>query len=189
MEDKSMKRSISIICVTACLVILAAGANAQQQLNFANLPLVNSPSPIPSGYGQLNWGNFFYVNPYGWSGSGAGYRLGPKDEDVAFIGGESCRLSGNTCYGTLSSAGGFELVSANVAAGSNPEAIIVNAYTNGRFVGSANYFLTAEMRTLIFPSSWGVVTEVSIQSDGSPGDFVVYSLNLYTVVEDPPPLH
>lgn len=64
-----MKRSISIICVTACLVVLAAGANAQQQLNFANLPLVNSPSPIPSGYGQLNWGNFFYVNPYGWSGS------------------------------------------------------------------------------------------------------------------------
>lgn len=76
-----------------------------------------------------------------------------------------------------------------MAAGFNPEAIIVNAYANGRFVGSASYFLTMETRTLTFPPSWGVVTEVSIQSDGSPGDFVVYSLNLYTIVQDPPPLH
>jgi hypothetical protein len=184
-----MKRSISIICLTACLVVLAAGANAQQQLNFADLPLVNSPSPMPSGYGQLNWGNFFYVNPYGWSGSGPGYQLGAKGEDVAFIGGEACRLSGYTCFGTLSNAGGFELVSANAAAGFGPEAIIVNAYANGRFVGSANYFLTTEVRTLNFPSSWGVVTDVSIQAGGAPGDFVVYGLSLYTIVQDPPPPH
>jgi hypothetical protein len=182
-----MKRLSLIICVTACLTVLAAGANAQQQLNFAGLPLVDSPSPVPSGYGELTWGNFFYVNPYGWTGAGPGYRLGPQGEDIAFIGGESCRLSGNTCYGTLSDAGGFELVGANVAAGFGPEAIIVNAYSNGHFVGTANYFLTTKMQTLTFPSSWGVVTEVSIQAGGSPGDFVVYSLELYTIVQDPPP--
>jgi len=176
-----MKPLIATACLTLCLLALVVSASAQQELNFAGLPLANNPTPMPNGYGQLDWGNFFYVNPYGWSGAGSGFKLGPKGQNVAFVGGEYCRISGYTCVGTLSDFRGFALASANVAAGFAPTAITVSAYSNGSFVGSANYFLSTEMSTLTFPSSWGVVTEISIQASGEPGDFVVYSLSLYTL--------
>jgi len=180
-----MKKTIVLL---ACLLALATGAIAQEQLNFDNLPLLSSPSPMPNGYGNLNWGNFFYVNPYAWSGAGPGYMLGPQGEDVAFIGGEYCRLGGgNSCFGTLSDAGGFQLVSAQVAGGFGPAAITATAYNNGTYVGSANFFVGTQMETLNFPSSWGVVTEVSIQVTGQTNDLVVYKLSLYTIVQDPLP--
>src|SRR5580704_769111 len=96
-----MKSTIATSCLILCLFALLTVASAQEQLNFAQLPLINAPSPMPDGYGQLGWSNFYYVNPYGWSGAGPGYRLGPQGEDVAFVGGQDCRLNGNTCYGTL----------------------------------------------------------------------------------------
>ncbi len=177
-----MKKTLVLL---AFLLALAIGATAQEQLSFTSLPLVNSPSLMPNGYGTLNWGNFFYVNPWGWSGSGAGYKLGEEGQDVAFIGGEYCRLSGNSCYGTLT--GEFELVSADVAGGYGPAAITATAYNNGAYVGTANFFVGTQRETLTFPSSWGVITEVSIQVTGATGDLVVYGLNLYTVIQNPPP--
>src|ERR1700685_2090472 len=99
-----MKRFLPIACLTLCLLSLVIGAGAQEQLNFSQLPLVNTPSPMPNGYGQFDWGHFFYVNPYGWSGAGSGYQLGPQGEDVAFVGGEFCRLSGYACFGTINNA-------------------------------------------------------------------------------------
>jgi len=62
-----------------------------------------------------------------------------------------------------------------------PTAITVTAYNNGSVVGTANYFLTTQMQTLIFPQSWGVATEVVIQVTGVPDDFVLYGLSLYTL--------
>ena len=177
-----MKKTLVLL---ACLMALAIGATAQQQLNFANLPALNSPSPMPAGYGQLTWGNFFYVNPWGWSGAGSGYKLGSEGSDVAFLGGEYCRLGGNQCFGTLT--GTFELVSADVAGGYGPAAITATAYNNGAYVGTANFFVGTKRETLSFPSSWGVITEVSIGVTGATGDLVVYGLNVYTVVQDPPP--
>jgi hypothetical protein len=96
-----MKKTLVLL---ACLMALAVGATAQEQLNFTTLPLVTSPSPMPNGYGHLDWGNFFYVNPLGWSSAGPGYKLEPEDGDVAFIGGAYCQLGpGQTiCFGTLS---------------------------------------------------------------------------------------
>lgn len=176
-----MKRLFSTLALTVCLLALVAGASAQQSINFSNLPLVNSPSPMPSGYGQLDWGNFFYVNPYGWSGAGPGYRLGPQGHDVAFIGGLFCRLSGDTCFGTLSSTRGFSLVSALVAGGYSPAAITVTAYNNGVYVGAQNYFVGMQMSNLKFPASWGIITQVTIQVTGQTGDLVLYSLSLYTL--------
>ncbi len=176
-----MKRVLPIACLTICLLSLAIGAGAQEQLNFSQLPVVNSPSPMPSGYGQLNWANFFYVNPYGWSDAGPGYELGPQGEDVAFVGGEICRLSGYACFGTLSDTRGFQLVSANVAGGYGATQITVTAYNNGTFLGSTQYFLTTEMRTLDFPASWGIATEVMFQVTGEPGSLVIYNLTAYTV--------
>ena len=182
-----MKSLFSTAFLILCLLALVVGASAQQQLNFSQLPLVSNPAPMPNGYGTLNWGNFFYVDPYEWSGSGSGYRLGPQGQDVAFIGGQFCRLNGNSCYGTLSDAAGFELVSAKVAGGFGPAAITAIAYNNGVYVGTANFFVGTQMETLNFPSSWGLVTEISLQVTGQTNDLVVYSLSLYTVVQDPPP--
>lgn len=182
-----MKRSISIACVTTCLLALALSASAQQQLNFSQLPLVSSPAPMPNSYGQLSWGNFFYVDPFEWSGAGSGYKLGAQGQDVAFIGGEFCRLSGNTCYGTLSDSAGFQLVSAQMAGGFGPAAVTAVAYNNGAYVGSENFFVGTQMETVNFPSSWGLITEVTLQVTGQTNDLVVYSLSLYTVVQDPPP--
>ena len=176
-----MKRLFSTVGLTICLLALVVGASAQQNINFSNLPLINSPSPLPNGYGQLDWGNFFYVNPYGWSEAGLGYKLGPQGRDVAFIGGQFCRLSGDTCFGTLSNARGFSLVSANVAGGYGPAAITVTAYNNGKYVGAQNYFVGMSMSTLKFPASWGIVTQVTIQVTGQTGDLVVYSLSLFTL--------
>ncbi len=173
-----MKKTLVLL---ACLMALAISATAQNQLDFSSLPLLNSPSPVPAGYGQLNWDNFFYVDPYTWSGAGAGYKLGAQGEDVAFIGSRNCRLNGNACYGTLSDARGFQLISAEVAGGYGPAAITAMAYNNGAYVGSANFFVGTSMETLTFPASWGVVTEISIQVTGQTGDLVVYSLNLYTL--------
>ncbi len=183
-----MKNLIATIALTFCLLALAIGASAQEQLNFSQLPLINSPSPMPNGYGQLNWGNFFYVDPYTWSGAGPGYKLGSQGEDVAFVGGEVCRLSGYSCFGTVSSnQGGFQLVSATVAGGYGGTQITVTAYNNGSFLGSAQYFMGTEQQTLNFPQSWGIATEVMFQVTGQPGSLVIYNLSAYTVVLDPPP--
>ena len=176
-----MKTLISSVCLTLCLVALVAGASAQTTLNFSNLPLVSTPSPMPNGYGRLDWGNFFYVNPFGWSGAGPGYRLGPRTGDVVFVGGRFCRLDGHACYGTLADAQGFILVSADVSAGFGPAAVTVTAYNNGTYLGTANYFLTTQMRTVNFPSSWGVATQVVFQVTGDSDGLVMYSLSLYTL--------
>jgi hypothetical protein len=175
-----MKSLIATTCLMFCLLALVVGASAQQTLNFTSLPLVNTPTPMPNAYGQLDWGNFFYVNPYEWSGAGPGYRLGPQSGDVVFVGGEYCRISGYACVGTLTDSRGFVPVSAQVAGGFGPAVLTVSAYNNGTFIGSENYQLTTDISTLTFPSSWRVVTEVSIQASGEPGDFVLYSLTLYT---------
>jgi len=176
-----MKPVFSKIFLVLCLFALVAGASAQQKLNFSDLPLIASPAPMPLGYGQLDWGNFFYVNPYGWSDAGTGFKLGPQTKDVAFIGGEFCNLAGNACFGTITDTRGFVAVSADVAGGYGPVAITVTAYNNGKFLGSVNYSIGSQLTKLKFPATWGVVTELSIQASGQAGDFVLYDLSLYTL--------
>jgi hypothetical protein len=83
--------------------------------------------------------------------------------------------------GTLSDSRGFVPGSAQVAGGFGPAVLTVSAYNNGTFIGSENYQVTTNISTLTFPSSWRVVTEISIQASGDPGDFVVYSLSLCTL--------
>ncbi len=182
-----MNRATLMVLVTACFLSLTIGVSAQEQLKLSKLPLINSPAPMPNGYGQLNWGNFFYVDPYTWSGAGPGYKLGPQGEDVVFVGGEVCRLSGYSCFGSVSSdQGGFQLISATVAGGYGATQITVTAYNNGSFVGSAQYFMGTEQQTLNFPQSWGPASQVMFQVTGEPGSLVIYNLSAYTVVLDPP---
>jgi len=42
------------------------------------------------------------------------------------------------------------------------------------------------MQELTFPYILGLVTEISLQVTGATGDLVMYNLNLYTVIQDPP---
>ncbi len=145
-----MKTSLVLLI---CVLALAVGATAQEDLNFANLPQVSVRSPMPNGYGGLIWSNILFVTPSLWVGSGLGYRDGLAGRDVAFIGGRVCQLVQEACYGTISSAGGptgFQPVSATMTAGVGPKSneitpgnlgqtsITVFAYNNGDFVGSAS---------------------------------------------------
>jgi len=182
----TMKKTLVLLTF---MLGLALGAIAQEPLTFANLPLVSTPTLLPNGYGQLNWSNFFYVDPWEWSGAGPGYKLGPDRGDVAFIGGKSCiyeyqkgvTLQPEACYGSISSAGGatsFQPISAMAAGGFGPVAVTVTAYNNGQYVGSSIYSLTAAPQNINFPSSWGAITQMVIQTDAS-GDFVLFNLNVY----------
>src|SRR5271167_1051688 len=182
-EEKKMKKTLAMF---ACVLALALGAAAQENLSFADLPLVSSPTLMPNGYGQLNWTNIFYVNPSQWSGAGPGYKDGPiggilRPQDVAFVGGKVCRVLQEACFGSISSAGGptsFQAVSASVAGGFGPTNITVLAYNNGNYVGSAFYSLTTDMQTLNFPSSWGSITKLVFQTSGG-RDMVLYDLSAY----------
>ncbi len=174
-----MKKSLLLL---ACIVVLALGAAAQENLNFGNFPLINNPMPTPNGYGQLNWTNVFYVDPYEWSGGGSGFRQGPVNKDVGFVNGEDCLPLQNTCFGIVTSLGGrtaFQPVSAVLAGGFGPTNITVTAYNNGQYVGTLFYSLTAEMQTVNFPASWGSITQLTFQTSGA-GALVIYDLTAYT---------
>ncbi len=188
-----MKRSISIACVTICLLALAIGASAQNQINFAGLPRVSSPLPVPNGYAGFNWTNILYVDPSEWSQSGSGYVLSPDpNQDVAFVGGVTCLIPGRgeNCFGSISvntSSGGvnnpltFQLVSATVAGGFGPTTITAVAYNNGNYVGSASYNLSGQLQTINFPASWASVTQVTFQTEAM-GELVIYNLEVYWVL-------
>lgn len=111
-RGNTVKKSLLLL---ACIVVLALGAAAQENLNFSTFPLINTPMPTPNGYGQLNWTNVFYVDPYEWSGGGSGFRQGPVNKDVAFVSGEDCLPLQNTCFGMVTS-----LVAARLSSRSAP---------------------------------------------------------------------
>lgn len=181
-----MKMTLVVLALTLALAFTAA---AQEDLNFADLPLVSSPTPLPNGYGSFNWNNIFYVDPYLWSGAGSGYRDGPGNQDVAFIGGKVCRVLQEACYGTITVSNVhsvFSPVSAVLAGGFGPTSVTVTAYNGGSYVGSMSFPLGTGMRTLNFPVSWGFITQLTLQTDTG-GDLVLYDLKAYLVIKDPPP--
>lgn len=180
-----MKKTL-VLLVT--LLALAIGATAQQQINFSDLPLVATPAPMPAGYADLNWSNFWYVDPSQYSGAGPGYQNPFTHRDVAFIGGQFCGPVQPGCYGVVTSLGGgnrFFPAGAIMAAGFQTNQVTVLAYNQGSFVGSASYRLTTAPRIIGFPSNWGAVTELQFQTDVA-GDLVLFDLIAYPVVQDPP---
>jgi hypothetical protein len=187
-----MKRTLVLL---TCLLALALSASAQNQINFANLPLVKVPAPMPSNYAGFNWTNIFYVDPAEWSGAGPGYKLGSiLNRDVAFVGGASCTccpprlvtscngtISLNTSGGELNNQLSFQAVNATVAAGFGPTSITVLAYNNGKYVGTAFYRLDGNLQTINFPSSWGNITELNFQTAAGE-DLVFYDLQVYLLL-------
>jgi hypothetical protein len=161
------------------LLGLAVGASAQEIVNFSDLPDASSPSPIPDGYGNLNWAGFFYVDPYEWAGAGPGFKHGPLGKDVGFspyvCGG------GSLCYGSINSTTGFQLISVHAAAGyaslgPGGSPLLVTAYYKGKYIGSQRFMMTTDVQELDFPPIWGIVTQVVFQ-----GSVVLYDVTAYTL--------
>jgi len=180
-----------VLVLTTCILALALGAAAQTQINFAQLPQVKLPAPMPSGYFGFNWSNIYYVDPALWSGAGLGYKNGLANQDVAFVGSSTCNylppnLNHSSCNGTISvgSSGvlSFQALSASVAAGFSPTSFTVLAYNNGTYVGTAFFAIGTQMQTIYFPASWGNITELNFQTQGE-GDLVFYGLNAELILQ------
>lgn len=187
------------VAVLACVLALSLGGVAQSQISFANLPLVSQPTPVPSAYYGLNWNNIFYVDPLKWSGAGPGFMLSSVlNRDVAFVGSAACTCCPPvhpSCSGsiTVSPTGSnsntqipFQALSAVVAAGFYSNDITVLAYNRGNFVGMAAYNLNTQLQTLLFPPSWGEITQLTFQTEAG-GDLVFYGLAVNISGGSPPP--
>src|SRR5208283_2960582 len=166
-----MKRHTSICSLLICLLALVMGASAET-LSFAQLPIAMNPTLIPNGYANLDWSGFFYVDPI-WSGAGPGFRQGPSALNVGFMGGKLCELTEVSCSASISSnavgAGvttlaGFQVKRAIVAAGYHSETINVIAYNHGQYVGSQTYSLGTSLQSISFPSNWGMITQLVIDT-------------------------
>jgi hypothetical protein len=159
------------------LLGLAIAASAQGTVNFSNLPDVSSPTPMPNGYGGVNWAGVFYVDPWEWGGAGPGFKHaqnGPG-KDVAF---SPYACGGITCYASITSVDGkgFLLFSATAAAGYEskaPTPLVALAYSHGQYVGTQTFMLTTDLQQLDFPPAWGAVTQVVFQ-----GSVVFYDMTL-----------
>jgi hypothetical protein len=176
-----MKKSVLMFAYILALALTATAAIAQEEINFADLPLVATPAPLPAGYEGLHWTNLFYVDPNQYAGAGLGYKNMFTHRDVAFIGGTFCAPVGTGCYGIITSSPGpisFQAASAIMAAGYQANQVRVSAYRNGTYVGSIVLLLGTTPHKVIFPASWGGITELQI-STNDVGNLVLFDLSIY----------
>lgn len=178
-----MKKTIVLLACVLVLAIAATAAHAQENINFADLPLVASPTPMPTSYAGLNWTNFFYVDPSQYTSGGAGYKNPLTNRDVVFIGGQFCAPASPGCFGIITAPTPwqqFEAVSATMAAGYQPNQVHILAYKSGKLVGSMTVLLGTSAHTINFPQSWGVITELQIETNGV-GNLVLLDLSVFTL--------
>ena len=187
-----MKRIVLIISFVA---LVALFASAQVYIDFHQMPIARTPSPMPDNYpaeAGLYWDNFYYVTPGIWSGEGRGFWVDPATQhnSVAFIGGPLCNLA-TPCYGSIklpvgpNATASFTPISMSLTAGWATNRVIVTAYNNSRFVGRVVWNLTTTPHTFSFPATWNVtqlvfIPEVVRYSSVYPkaGSMVVYSFVL-----------
>ena len=188
-----------VTLLATVLLALAMTASAQQMIDFTQLAPASTPTPVPEGYAGLHWGGIDYVAPLLWSYSngsietGDGFTTGPEAQ-VSFGGGPLCykKHGGNTssaiCIATISAGIGpnaltqFRPDYAVVSEGwssDGSQSIVVDAYNDGVKVGSQKFDLqtNAQKFKLVFPNSWGAVTELMIHPSPG-GSFVLYVLGL-----------
>jgi len=176
-----MKKSFLMFAYILVLAITATAAMAQEDINFADLPLVAAPAPLPSGYEGMQWTNMFYVDPNQYASGGLGYKNLFTHRDVAFIGGTFCAPVGTGCFGIITSPPGpisFQAVNAIMAAGYQSNQVRVTAYRNGTYVGSILLLLNTTPHKVNFPASWGSITELQITTNGV-GNLVLFDLGIY----------
>ena len=189
-----MKKPLLLISVLAALALCAS---AQTYIDFHQMPIANTPAPMPDNYpavSGLAWDNFYYVTPGSWKGAGPGFWVDPASHHntVVFVGGPFCNIPA-ACFGSIKlqrpgadrpSFPTFTPASISVAAGWLPNNVIVTGYDNSRFVGSVVWSLTTKPQTFAFPATWHVTqivfTPEFISTDSVPhaGSMVVYSLVL-----------
>ena len=56
--------------------------------------------------------------------------------------------------------------------------ITITAYNNGKYIGQMTVPLSGMAQSVEFPTSWGPITEMQIQTD-EPGDVVLLDLSVY----------
>ena len=190
-----MKRLLLLISVVAALTLCAS---AQTYIDFHQMPITNTPAPMPDNYpavSGLAWDNFYYVTPGSWKGAGPGFWVDPASyhNTVGFIGGPYCNLPA-ACFGSIKlqrpgsarpSLPTFTPVSISVAAGWLPNNVTVTAYEDSKFVGTVVWKLTTKPQTFSFPAAWRVTqlvfTPEFIATSAiypQAGSMVVYSLVL-----------
>ena len=160
-----MKR---VVLLFSFVAIFALCANAQTLINFHEMPIVGTPTPLPDlfpGNINLQWDGFYYVTPGLWQGAGAGFWVDPsqRHNTVAFIGGPLCPLS-TPCSGSIKMNSillrpqnfSFRPVSMTASAGWATNKVTVLAYNSGNFVGSVVWNLTTTPQTFNFPATWRV---------------------------------
>jgi hypothetical protein len=153
---------------------LAIGATAQSTFNFSGLPETAAPTPMPNGYGGLNWTGVFYVDPFAWPGAGAGFKQARSSlgRDVAF---SPYACGSVSCYASITSVDGraFFLYSATAASGYGKNPLVVTAYRNGVYLGTQTFMMTTDLQQLDFPPAWEGVTQVVFQ-----GSVVFYDMTI-----------
>ena len=187
-----MKR---IVLIISFVVVVALCASAQTYIDFHQMPMARTPSPMPDSYppeAGLYWDNFYYVTPGLWSGQGRGFWVDPatRHNSVAFIGGPLCNPV-NPCYGSIKLQVGpnvratFTPVSMSLTAGWAPNSVIVTAYNQSQFVGRLVWRLTTTPHTFSFPATWNVTQLVFTPEFipftsvyPKPGSMVIYSFVL-----------
>ena len=90
-----MKKLLLLLCAIS-LIFGVAGSAGATVLTFDDIKDIPGVAPIPNGYGELNWDNFYYINQGKHPGSG--YDNGTvSGKYTAFNGyGEVARISDGT---------------------------------------------------------------------------------------------
>jgi len=183
-----MKR---IVLLISFLAALALCASAQTYIDFHDMPMAVTPSPMPDLYPSgvnLYWDSFFYVTPGTWDGAGPGFWVGPNPHDVVFVGGPMCTLA-VPCSGSiklnplqlLPPVRFFTPVSITLSAGWLPNHVTITAFNNGTYVGAVTWALTTTPHTYQFPASWRHVSQLVFTPEFIPSH-AVYSQAGSTVI-------
>lgn len=188
-----MKKLVLLVSLVA---VLALCASAQTLINFSQMPLASTPSPMPDRYpaqSNMYWDNFYYVTPGLWHQSGPGFHVDPATQHntVGFIGGPLLCTAANVCTGSIkmqaaaARPASFTPISILATAGWAPNTVLVTAYNNSRFVGRVTWNLTLTPRTFVFPATWRGVTQLVFALDvprvtarPQAGSMVIYSFVL-----------
>jgi hypothetical protein len=165
-----MKR-IALLC--GLVFILAMCASAQTYIDFSNMHLAATPSPMPDNYPgvpNLAWDNFLYVTPGAWKAAGPGFHVDPATQhnNVAFFGGAYCPAV--SCYGSIkmpvilvgpaTTVPNFQPISMMLSAGWKANNLTVAAYLNSKYLGSVVWKLTTIPQIQKFPPQWTRVTQL-----------------------------
>ena len=188
-----MKRIVLLISFVAALALCAS---AQTYIDFHDMPMAMTPTPMPSLYPSgvsLYWDNFFYVAPGTWDKAGPGFWVGPTPNDVVFVGGLMCPLT-VPCSGMIRmnpapvgpTAQTFTPVSMTLSAGWLANHVIITATNNGKLVGTITLKIGTTPHPYSFPASWKNVTELTFTPEFIPnhavypqaGSMVIYNFIL-----------